>query len=185
MRIIAGEWRGRTIEAPPGRATRPTADRVRETLFSMLASRLGSFEDLAVADLFAGSGALGLEALSRGAASASFVENDPKAAAAIRRNAERLAAGERVRILGGSALALPRAGPFDLLFADPPYAEGSGSAVIAAVLKSGWLAPGGWMSIETCRGDTIDPAALSVEATRDVGRARLTLLRLSSPSTPS
>ena len=70
MRIIAGRWRGRSIEAPPGLATRPTADRVRETLFSMLASRIGSFEDLRVADLFAGSGALGLEALSRGAAEA-------------------------------------------------------------------------------------------------------------------
>jgi 16S rRNA (guanine966-N2)-methyltransferase len=73
MRIIAGAWRGRSLEAPPGLATRPTADRVRETLFSMLASRLGSFVELRVADLFAGSGALGLEALSRGAASATFV----------------------------------------------------------------------------------------------------------------
>ena len=81
MRIIAGKWRGRPVDAPPGSATRPTADRVRETLFSMLASRLGSFEDLRVADLFAGSGALGLEALSRGAESATFVENDPAAAA--------------------------------------------------------------------------------------------------------
>lgn len=179
MRIIAGEWRGRTIEAPPGRATRPTADRVRETLFSMLASRLGSFEDLAVADLFAGSGALGFEALSRGAASATFVEQEPKAAAAIKRNAEKLGATDRVRILGGSALSLPKAESFDLLFADPPYAQGSGSAAVEAVLKAGWLAPGGWMSVETGRGDTLDPAALSVEATRDVGRARLTLLRLS------
>jgi 16S rRNA (guanine966-N2)-methyltransferase len=179
VRIIAGEWRGRTIEAPPGRATRPTADRVRETLFSMLASRLGSFEDLAVADLFAGSGALGFEALSRGAASATFVEQEPKAAAAIKRNAEKLGATDRVRILGGSALSLPKAESFDLLFADPPYAQGSGSAAVEAVLKAGWLAPGGWMSVETGRGDTLDPAALSVEATRDVGRARLTLLRLS------
>jgi 16S rRNA (guanine966-N2)-methyltransferase len=179
VRIIAGEWRGRSIEAPPGRATRPTADRVRETLFSMLASRLGSFEDLTVADLFAGSGALGFEALSRGAASATFVEQDPKAAAAIKRNAERLGAADRVRILSDSAFALPKAESFDLLFADPPYAQGSGSAAVEAVLKAGWLAPGGWMSVETGRGDTLDPAALSVEATRDVGRARLTLLRLS------
>jgi 16S rRNA (guanine966-N2)-methyltransferase len=73
MRIIAGKWRGRPIAAPPGLATRPTADRVRETLFSMLASRLGGFDELRVADLFAGSGALGLEALSRGAQSATFV----------------------------------------------------------------------------------------------------------------
>ena len=76
MRIIAGVWRGRPLETPAGGATRPTADRLRETLFSMLASRLGSFEDLSVADLFAGSGALGFEALSRGAASATFIEQD-------------------------------------------------------------------------------------------------------------
>src|SRR5205085_11318763 len=107
MRIIAGEWRGRVIEAPPGQATRPTADRVRETLFSMLASRLGSFEDLRVADLFAGSGALGFEALSRGAAHTTLVENDAKASAAIRRNADKLTATDRVQLLNGSALALP------------------------------------------------------------------------------
>src|SRR5205823_14748726 len=118
MRIIAGAWRGRTIEAPPGQATRPTADRVRETLFSMLASRLGSFGDLRVADLFAGSGALGFEALSRGAASATLVEKDAKAAAAIRRNAEKLGAADRIRIFGSSALALPRSDPYDLIFAD-------------------------------------------------------------------
>ena len=182
MRIIAGEWRGRPIEAPPGMATRPTADRVRETLFSMLASRLGSFEDLRVAYLFAGSGALGLEALSRGAAQATFIEKDPKAGAIIKRNAEKLAATERVRVLAGSALALPRSEPFDLIFADPPYTPGSGSAVAKAVADAGWLAPGGWMSIETSRDDSIEAAGLTVEATRDVGRARLTLLRLSPPS---
>src|SRR5437763_12515733 len=104
MRIIAGKWRGRPIDAPPGFATRPTADRVRETLFSMLASRLGSFEDLRVADLFAGSGALGLEALSRGAGSVTFVESDPKAAATIRRNADKLGPSDRVHILSSSAL---------------------------------------------------------------------------------
>src|SRR3954451_19155353 len=130
MRIIAGEWRGRSIEAPPGLATRPTADRVRETLFSMLTSRLGSFEDLRVADLFAGSGALGLEALSRGAASATFVECEPKAVAAIRRNADKL--GAPAEILTGSAFALPRSEPFDLIFADPPYAPGSGTALVQA-----------------------------------------------------
>ena len=86
MRIIAGEWRGRPLRAPEGDTTRPTADRTRETLFSMLLSRLGSFEGLSVADLFAGSGALGLEALSRGAASCLFVEQDPGAIRAIRAN---------------------------------------------------------------------------------------------------
>ena len=177
MRIIAGRWRGRAIEAPPGQATRPTADRVRETLFSMLASRLGSFEDLRVADLFAGSGALGLEALSRGAASATFVEKDPKAAGVIRANAENL--GASAQVLSSSALALPRAEPFDLIFADPPYAAGAGTSVIQSVDQADWLSPGGWMSVETSRVDAVDPGNWTVEATRDVGRARITLLRRS------
>ena len=177
MRIIAGAWRGRVIEAPPSQATRPTADRVRETLFSMLVSRLGTFEDLRVADLFAGSGALGFEALSRGAGHATFVESDVKASAVIRRNAEKLGAADRVQILGGSALALPRSEPFDLILADPPYSQGSGSGLVEAVTKAGWLAPGGWMSIETSREDAIDPGKLTIETTREVGRARLTLLR--------
>lgn len=177
MRIIAGAWRGRPIEAPPGEATRPTADRVRETLFSMLASRLGSFEDLRVADLFAGSGALGFEALSRGAASAVFVEKDAAAVAAIRRNAEKLGASDRVRILGGSALSHPAHDPFDLIFADPPYAAGSGTAAVTAVVAAGWLAHGGWISVETSRGDPVDLAGLEIDTVRDVGRARITLLR--------
>jgi 16S rRNA (guanine966-N2)-methyltransferase len=176
VRIIAGLWRGRPIEAPPGHGTRPTADRVRETLFSMLASRLGSFAELRVADLFAGSGALGLEALSRGAASVTFVENDPAAIAVIRRNADKL--GASVQVLGGSALALPRSDPFDLIFADPPYAAGSGSAVVASIVKSGWLGGGGWLSVETSRADEVDPAGLTLDISRVVGRARLTLLRL-------
>ena len=177
MRIVAGEWRGRTLSAPPGIETRPTADRARETLFSMLASRLGTFEGLRVADLFAGSGALGFEALSRGAASVTFVENDPQAAAAIKRNVDALGAGDRVRMLTGSALALPHSAGFDLVFADPPYAPGSGTAVVQAVVNAGWLAPGGWLSVETSRDDKVDTFGLTLDATRDVGRARLTLLR--------
>lgn len=177
MRIIAGEWRGRPIEAPPGRSTRPTADRVRETLFAMLASRLGSFEDLRIADLFAGSGALGFEALSRGAKSATFVDNAPSAARVIRRNAETLGAEDRSCILGGSALALPRSEPFDLIFADPPYAPGSGSAAVRAVAAGGWLACGGWMTIETDRKDAVDPGDLAIDAERVVARARLWFLR--------
>jgi 16S rRNA (guanine966-N2)-methyltransferase len=177
MRIIAGTWRGRPIEAPPGRGTRPTADRVRETLFSMLASRLGSFEDLRVADLFAGSGALGLEALSRGAASATFVESDLQAAAAIRRNADKLGASDRIHLIAISALALPRSDPFDLIFADPPYAPESGNAIVQSVINAGWLARGGWLSVETGRGEAVDPGEFAVDSARDVGRARLTLLR--------
>ncbi|WP_155264433.1 16S rRNA (guanine(966)-N(2))-methyltransferase RsmD [Sphingomonas segetis] len=177
MRIIAGEWRGRAIEAPPGLATRPTGDRVRETLFSMLASRLGSFEDLRVADLFAGSGALGFEALSRGAASATFVESDPTAMAVVRRNADKLGAGGRMSVVSGSALALPRSEPFDLILSDPPYEVGSGSAIVLSVGEAGWLAPGGWLSVETSRGDDVDPRGFALDTVRDIGRARVTLLR--------
>jgi len=177
MRIIAGQWRGRTLSAPAGLATRPTADRVRETLFSMLLSRLGSFEGLRVADLFAGSGALGFEALSRGAAEAIFVDNDVTAVAAIRGNADKLAANDKVRVFASSALRLPAAAPFDLIFADPPYATGSGTQAVAAVEATGWLAAGGWMCVETSRSDAVESEQYLVDTVRDVGRARLTLLR--------
>ena len=178
MRIIAGEWRGRKLVTPAGRQTRPTADRTRETLFSMLASRLGSFDEFRVADLFAGSGALGLEALSRGAGHATFVETDRAALKAIEANVAAFGADSRVAIRSVSANNLPKSHPFDLVFADPPYEPGSGTAVAAAVAKSGWLPPGGWMAIETHRGDAVSPPeGWEVDAERDVGRARLTLLR--------
>ena len=177
MRIIAGAWRGRLLDAPPGIATRPTADRVRETLFSMLSSRLGSFEGLRVADLFAGSGALGFEALSRGAINATFVERDSTAIAAIRINAERLGATEQITILNANALNLPSARPFDLILADPPYQPGSGSAAAAAIAAAGWLAPGGWLSVESAKGDAVTAAGLSVDTERTIGRARLTIMR--------
>lgn len=176
MRIIAGKWRSRVISAPPSLSTRPTADRTRETLFSMLASRLGSFEELNVADLFAGSGALAFEALSRGAARATLVETDAGARRAIAANAATL--GAEVELLACSALRLPAAhNPFDLIFADPPYARGAGEAVRLAVEQAGWLAPGGWLAIETARGDAIDPGSLRLDAERDTGPARLTLLQ--------
>ncbi|MCY7338778.1 MAG: 16S rRNA (guanine(966)-N(2))-methyltransferase RsmD [Sphingomonas bacterium] len=178
MRIISGEWRGRKLVAPPGEQTRPTADRTRETLFSMLVSRLGSFEGLRVADLYAGSGALALEALSRGAAAAVLVENDRAALLAIDANAAALGAKSRLQVRAMSAARLPRDAPFDLILADPPYAAGSGSAVARAVADAEWLAPGGWLAIETAKGDDVAvPDAMRVEVTRDVGRARLTLLR--------
>jgi 16S rRNA (guanine966-N2)-methyltransferase len=178
MRIIAGEWRGRKLVAPAGQQTRPTADRTRETLFSMLASRLGSFDGLRVADLYAGSGALGLEALSRGAAHATFVEYDRAAVKAIEANAAALGARDRTSLRAISAASLPASEPFDLIFADPPYVPGSGTAVAAAVAKAGWLADGGWMAVETHRGDAVAPPdGWEIDAERDVGRARITLLR--------
>jgi len=175
MRIVAGQWRGRTLAAPPGSTTRPTADRTRETLFSMLTSRLGSFDELRVADLYAGSGALGLEAMSRGAASAVFVETDVAARKVIEQNARSL--GVAVEILTTSAANLPPRPAFDLILADAPYAKGSGSAVVSAVIQAGWLTPGGWLAIETERGDAVDPQSCEMVVERDTGRARLTLLR--------
>lgn len=175
MKIVAGKWRGRTLDTPPGKGTRPTAGRVREALFSMLTSRLGSFEDLRVADLFAGSGALGFEALSRGAREATFVENDLAAATVIRRNAEKLGVG--INLMTSSLTSLPGQPPYNLIFADPPYAPGAGTAVVRLVMSANWLAPGGWMSIETSRGDEVEPSSLTIDTVRQIGRARLTLLR--------
>jgi len=177
VRIVAGQFRGRPLQAPEGQSTRPTADRVREALFSMLASRIGSFEDLRVADLYAGSGALGFEALSRGAAHATFVDTDRAAATAINANGDKLGVTDRIRVLGASAQNLPKTDAFDLIFADPPYAVGSGSAVTKSVKHAGWLAEGGWLAVETERGDSVDPLDLVVEVERDIGRARITLLR--------
>jgi 16S rRNA (guanine966-N2)-methyltransferase len=117
VRVVAGEFRGRVLRAPPGLRTRPTGDRVREALFSILADVTGA----RVLDLYAGSGALGIEALSRGAASATFVERDARAAATVERNLASL--GLEAPILRQDALRfLARAeGTFDLVFCDPPY----------------------------------------------------------------
>lgn len=176
MRIIAGQWRGRPLTAPKGDATRPTADRTRETLFSMLLSRLGSFEDLAVGDFFAGSGALGFEALSRGAASCLFVEQDRAALDAIRANGDKL--GIRPDIRQSSVLALgPAQKPLDLIFMDPPYQSGAGSVALDKLSRLGWTSPATWISIETDRREDVEVKGFTPDAIRDVGKARLTLLR--------
>ncbi|MGH6786852.1 MAG: 16S rRNA (guanine(966)-N(2))-methyltransferase RsmD [Novosphingobium sp.] len=178
MRIVAGEWRGRKLVAPAGDATRPTADRTRETLFSMLVSRLGSFEGLAVADLFAGSGALGLEALSRGAATCLFVEQDAAALAALRGNIAALQAQPRCDIRAASVLALgPAKASLDLLLLDPPYGTGAGSVALERLLRLGWIGPASWISLETAHDETPTIKGLEPVAERNVGKARLTLLR--------
>jgi 16S rRNA (guanine966-N2)-methyltransferase len=141
----------------------------------MLASRLGSFEGLRVADLYAGSGALGLEALSRGAASALLVETDSAARKVIERNAATF--GASIELLATSAERLPPRPAFDLILADPPYAVGSATKVVEAVATADWLAPGGWLAIETERGQVVDPGPFELAAERDSGRARLILLR--------
>jgi len=176
MRIIAGQWRGRPLVAPKGDATRPTADRTREALFSMLASRVGSFEDLAVADLFAGSGALGFEALSRGAASCLFVEQDRAALDALRANADKL--GVRADIRATSVLALgPAPKPLDLILMDPPYGTGAGSVALDKLGRLGWTGPATWISIETAKNEVVEVAGFISETERTHGKAKLTILR--------
>jgi 16S rRNA (guanine966-N2)-methyltransferase len=133
VRVVAGAFKGRRLHAPAGSRTRPTADRVREAVFSIL----GPVEGLSVLDLFAGSGALGIEALSRGAASATFVERDPRAVAAIRRNLEALGVEAPVHRRDALAFLRSGAGPFELVFVDPPY----DSADRVAAALSGALPP--------------------------------------------
>jgi len=176
MRVIAGQWRGRPLVAPKGDATRPTADRTREALFSMLTSRLGSFEGLAVADLFAGSGALGIEALSRGAASCLFVEQDAAALDALKGNLAKL--GTRADVRAGSVMGLgPAPAALDLIMMDPPYGTGAGLVALDKLARLGWVSPATWISIETAKAEEIAPPGFTVDATRVHGKARLTLLR--------
>ena len=177
MRIIAGEWRGRKLAAPKGDATRPTAGRTRETLFNMLASRLGSFEGLRVADLFAGSGALGLEALSRGAASCRFVEQDSAALAALRGNIEAFEARQRSEVHAGSVMSLgPATEPYDLVLLDPPYGTGAAAVALDRLARLGWFGPASWIAAETEASEGFAVRGFDSVAERRVGKARLTLL---------
>lgn len=178
MRVIAGEWRGRKLVAPKNDATRPTADRTRETLFSMLASRLGSFEGLYVADLFAGSGALGIEALSRGAEHCLFGEQDRDALDALRKNLAALGTADRADVRAGSVLGLgPARRTFDLLLFDAPYDTGAGSVALDKLNRLGWIGADSLISIETSQKEIIEIAGFEVDTERKVGKAKLTLLR--------
>jgi len=175
MRIISGHWRGRALIAPPGEATRPTADRVREALFSMLTSRLGSFEGLRVFDGYAGTGALGIEALSRGAAHGTFVERDGEAIKALRRNVEGMKLNATIIAAPMESLGLAPA-PCDLVMLDPPYASGLAEPALARLAANGWIAPHALISVETGRKEVLETAH-EVLAVRDHGKARLHLLR--------
>jgi 16S rRNA (guanine966-N2)-methyltransferase len=178
MRIISGQWRSRPLIAPKGDTTRPTADRTRETLFSMLASRLGSFEDLQVLDLFAGSGALGLEALSRGAAMCTFVEQDRAALDALETNIAKLSAKAQCDVRKSSVLSLgPARAAYDLILMDPPYGTGAGVVALDKLARLGWIAPSALVSLETGNREEVQVKGFTIDATRDVGKARITLLR--------
>jgi len=183
VRIIAGEWRGRKLTAPKGEGTRPTADRARETLFAMLTSRLGDFAGLQVADLFAGSGALGLEALSRGAEQCLFVEQDRAAVDVIRANIAALGAQARCRVEVASVMQLraaPR--PLDLILVDPPYQSGAGEVALDRLLRLGWIGAETWIALETGFKEDVAVKGLTLDAERRVGKGKLSLLRLANPT---
>ena len=157
-RIVAGEYGGRRLQTPPGDGTRPTTDRVREAMFSSLQSELGGFAGLRVLDLFAGSGALGLEALSRGAEAADFVESDTRAAGVIKRNIADLGcSGAKVlRTTVERFVRVPPAEPYDLIFLDPPYALPAEevSALVATLAVPEWRGPDSIVVVERSTRDS-------------------------------
>ena len=183
MRIIAGRWKGRALVAPPGLATRPTSDRARQAIFDQLwhapwAGR-AVVEGASVLDGFAGTGAMGLEALSRGAARAFFMEQDRAALAALRTNIAGCKAGDSCRVIAGDLTAPPiAAAPCCLVFLDPPYGKGLVSRALAALQAKGWIAPGALIIAETGRDEeNAIPPGFEVLSTRDHGAARLSALR--------
>ena len=176
MRVIAGQWRGRALQAPAGQATRPTSDRAREAIFSMLTSRLGRFEGLDVLDLFAGTGALGIEALSRGAGSACFIDNDAAAVKAIRANLAAMGSNGDVRQSPVASLgAAPRG--HHMVFLDPPYGAGLADSALAHLHERGWFAPGAIISVETAKADALD-CEWERLVERRFGKALIRLLRV-------
>ena len=185
MRVIAGRFRGRALVAPPGMATRPTADRVRQALFDVLshAPFAPELNSARVMDLFAGSGALGLEALSRGAAFCLFVDTDETARGAIRTNLDalNLLGAGRVHRRDATDLGLRPASdgaPFDLAFLDPPYGKGLGQAALAGLLAGGWLAPGALAVLERGADEPrVEVGGFELLDEREWGPASVSFLR--------
>jgi 16S rRNA (guanine966-N2)-methyltransferase len=183
MRIVSGRWKGKALVAPAGDTTRPTSDRARQAVFNIIehASWSPGLRDARVLDLFAGTGALGLEALSRGAASCLFLDTDPNARAALSTNIEACAAGGITRVWKRDAACLdpmpPSAnGPFDLVFVDPPYNKGLDVAALTGLAR-GWLAKDGIIVLERGRGEgALAAAGFEIVDTRDYGAAQVVFL---------
>lgn len=163
MRIVAGEFRGRALAAPKTQDIRPTTDRTRQAVFNVIAhSWPEALAGTKVLDLFAGTGALGFEALSRGAASCLFVDDGAEARGLIRENAEAMSLQGRTKIFRRDATSLGLAGtfgPFDLCFADPPYGRGLASAALRAASDGGWLSPGALCMVEEKANAPFEPGA--------------------------
>jgi 16S rRNA (guanine966-N2)-methyltransferase len=183
MRIIAGRWKGRALVAPPGLTTRPTSDRARQAIFDQLwhapwAGR-AMLENATVLDAFAGTGAMGLEALSRGSARCFFMEQDRAALAALRANIAACKAGDACRVIAGDVTAPPpAAAPCSLVFLDPPYGKGLVSRALVALRAKGWIAPGALIIAETGRDEeAVALPSFEVMSIREHGAARLSALR--------
>jgi len=159
MRIVGGRLRGRRLLAPESRAIRPTTDRAREALFNVIESRFRDrLEGGRIADFYAGTGALGIEALSRGAAFATFVERAPEALTLLKANIAALGLGASTRIeRADAAAAVSRLGPFDLIFADPPYGGAEAQRFLDELSTPGCISSGGILILESDRDDTISP----------------------------
>jgi 16S rRNA (guanine966-N2)-methyltransferase len=189
MRIVAGTFRGRTLVAPKGQSTRPTADRTRQAIFNVLQHAAWSpgLEAQRAIDVFAGSGALGFETISQGAAFCLFVDQAEAARAAIRANAAALGLTDRIRIDRRDAVGLGSRpaddGPYSLAFADPPYGKGLGEAALTRLAAGAWLAPGAVVVLERGVDDpTTLPDGFEPLDERTWGAARVTFLRLTHPS---
>jgi 16S rRNA (guanine966-N2)-methyltransferase len=183
MRIVGGRYRGQRLIAPSGDTVRPTSDRAREALFNILShSRLAEggipFAGKAVLDAFAGTGALGLEALSRGAADAVFIEQDREALAILRKNVGVLGESARVQIVAGDATHPPPAmSGCAVAFLDPPYRSGLAAPALQALQAAGWLAPGALAIVEiAAREELTPPAGFTLLDERVYGSARLVFL---------
>jgi 16S rRNA (guanine966-N2)-methyltransferase len=178
MRIVAGAWRGRALIAPVGQTTRPTADRVRQALFDMLLHAPWGgrdvLENACVLDAFAGTGAFGLEALSRGAAHATFIEHDRGALAALRGNVAACRAADRAVVLAVDVLAAPAGAPCGLVFLDPPYGHDLVPRAVHRLYAMGWIAPGALVVAETGRDEAV-PELGTLLADRTHGAARVTV----------
>ncbi|MBV9374914.1 MAG: 16S rRNA (guanine(966)-N(2))-methyltransferase RsmD [Alphaproteobacteria bacterium] len=184
MRIVGGRHRGRRLLAPPGATVRPTSDRAREALFNILSHGRPAAEGIAVGgaaalDAFAGTGALGLEALSRGAAEAVFIEQDREALAILRRNIATLGEEVRSRVVPGDATRPPHApSACGLVFLDPPYRSGLAAAALGALEAAGWLTPAALAVVElAAREELVPPAGFILLDERVYGAGRLAFLR--------
>ena len=180
MRIVGGRLKGRALSAPASRAIRPTSERLRELIFDILEHRFpGHIEGARVVDLFAGTGALAIEALSRGARFALFVDNGAEARALLRANVEGLALGGVTRIWRADATKLgsaPTGGPFALAFLDPPYGQGLAGPALSSLVEGGWLEPDALCVVEEdAKADIAAPAGLERVDERVYGDAKIAI----------